>query len=74
MIFSLIKILIFFIIIYFVYTIINTLLVVRKNIKDNVRGRGNIRGDGFDRKEYVQRNRNSKDKTIELDEDQYKVE
>mgnify|MGYP006280255977 CR=1 FL=1 len=62
---NLIKLFIFFFILYFTYNVIKTILGVRKNVN-------NARRE-YERKKNVNQNK-SDDKVIELDKDQYKVE
>ena len=60
---NLIKIILFFLLIYILYRIIRTFFVINKNIKDNIK-----------RRNHVQNDNDENGDVIELSKDQYKVE
>ncbi len=63
---NLIKALLIFFLVYFVYNVIKAIVVINKNVKKNVKS---TKRDGF-----VREKGNNSDKVIELRKDQYKVE
>ncbi len=62
---NLIKIFIFFFILYFIYNIVKTILGVKNNYTKSKRE--------YEKKTNIHKDKNN-DKVIELDKDQYKVE